>query len=267
MVIDTACVILANGLVRTLDRQVPTQRALAIAGEWIAGGVAVHDTALASPEVVDLGGRTIVPGLNDAHVHFPTWALAQTELSLDGLGVEEALARIRAAEPSGGWIRGGGWRFEEPPTREQLDEATGPTPAALWAKDTHTLWLNSAAIGRAGEGDGILREEDAWRFRERHLRVPDGEYVEAMRRGLRTAAARGVTAIHDKDGGLCALRLWQQLELRTLRVWQSVPADRLEHVAALGLATGLGSDFLRLGYLKVFMDGTLGSQTALMLEG
>jgi predicted amidohydrolase YtcJ len=61
-------VILANGLVRTLDRQVPTQRALAIAGERIAGGVGVHETALASPEVIDLGGRVVVPGLNDARV-------------------------------------------------------------------------------------------------------------------------------------------------------------------------------------------------------
>jgi predicted amidohydrolase YtcJ len=61
-------VILENGLVRTLDAHVPTQRALAIAGERIAGGVGVHETALASPEIVDLGGRVVVPGLNDARV-------------------------------------------------------------------------------------------------------------------------------------------------------------------------------------------------------
>jgi predicted amidohydrolase YtcJ len=77
-------VILANGLIRTLDPQVPTQRALAIAGASIAGGVGVHETALASPEVVDLGGCVVVPGLGDAHVHFPTWALAQREVKLDG---------------------------------------------------------------------------------------------------------------------------------------------------------------------------------------
>ena len=76
--------ILENGLIRTMDAQVPRQRALAIAGERIAGGVGVHETALASPEVVDLGGRVVLPGLNDAHVHFPTWSLAQDELSLDG---------------------------------------------------------------------------------------------------------------------------------------------------------------------------------------
>ena len=97
--------ILANGLIRTLDPQVPTQRALAIAGDKIAGGVGVHETALASPETLDLGGRVVVPGLTDSHVHFPTWALAQNEVKLDGCGsLEEALARIRSApsEPGAG---------------------------------------------------------------------------------------------------------------------------------------------------------------------
>ena len=62
--------ILENGLIRTMDTQLPTQRALAIAGERIAGGIGVHETALASPDVVDLRGRVVLPGLNDAHVHF-----------------------------------------------------------------------------------------------------------------------------------------------------------------------------------------------------
>jgi predicted amidohydrolase YtcJ len=263
-------VILENGLVRTLDRQVPTQRALAIAGERIAGGVGVHETALASPEAVDLGGRVVVPGFNDAHVHFPTWALARTRLDLDGCpSLDEALEQIRDVQPGpSGWIRGRGWRGFEP-TRESLDRVTGDTPAALVAKDGHTLWVNSAGLAAAGDaaGDGILREEQAWAFQERHLRTPDAEYLDAMRAGLKVAAARGVTAIHDKDGGIGAVGLWRQLDTRTLRVWQSVPADRVGHIAALGLRSGVGDEFFRLGYLKVFMDGTLGSQTALMLDG
>src|SRR3954469_9415931 len=103
--------ILANGLIRTLDPQVPTQRALAIAGDTIAGGVGVHETALASPEVLDLGGRVVLPGFTDSHVHFPTWALAQNEVKLDGCAsLDEAIDRIRSAprEP-GRWLRGYGW--------------------------------------------------------------------------------------------------------------------------------------------------------------
>ena len=74
--------ILENGLIRTLDPQVPTQRALAIAGDRIAGGVGVHETALASPEVTDLGGRVVVPGFTDSHTHFPTWALSRHDVNL-----------------------------------------------------------------------------------------------------------------------------------------------------------------------------------------
>ena len=79
-----------------------------------------------------------------------------------------------------------------------------------------------------------------------------------------------MTAVHDKDGWLGALGLWQRLAdaaALTLRVWQSIPADRVEHAHELGLRSGFGDDLLTLGYLKVFMDGTLGSQTALLLDG
>ncbi|MFZ1881227.1 MAG: amidohydrolase [Gaiellaceae bacterium] len=285
--------ILANGLIRTLDPQVPTQRALAIAGDKIAGGVGVHETALASPETLDLGGLVVVPGLTDSHVHFPTWALAQDEVKLDGcVTLDEALDRIRSAplEP-GRWLRGYGWRSgdwhpQREPTRADLDAITGDAPAAMIAKDYHSLWLNTAALALAGgdldveggvverdargEPTGVLREEAAWQFKERHMALPDDEYLTAMRAGIKLANSRGVTAVHDKDGWLGALRLWQQLEEAgslSLRVWQSIPHDRLDHAVAVGLRSGLGSRYLRVGYLKVFMDGTLGSQTAWMLDG
>jgi predicted amidohydrolase YtcJ len=287
-------VILDNGLIRTLDPSIPTQRALAIAGEWVAGGVGVHETALASPETVDLGGRVVLPGLNDAHVHFPTWALAQAEVNLDGCAnLAEAVARLRDAPPpaEGRWLRGYGWRSgdwepQQEPTRQELDAITGDRPAAMIAKDYHSVWLNTAALARAngdlevhggvverdehGEPTGVLREEAFWRFKERYMVWPDEEYLEAMRSGVKLANSRGVTAVHDKDGWLGALRLWQQLDERghlSLRVWQSIPADRLDQAVAVGLRSGVGSPLLKLGYLKVFMDGTLGSQTAWMLGG
>lgn len=287
--------ILENGTIRTLDPSLPTARSLAIAGERIAGGVGAHETALPSPETVDLGGRCVLPGFTDSHVHFPTWALAQREVKLDGArSLEEALDRVRAGLerlPRDRWLRGYGWRSGDwpdgrEPTKEDLDAVTGDRPAALIAKDYHSLWLNSAALALAGgdleveggiverdehgEPTGILREEAAWRFKERYVHVTDDEYVEAMRAGLRLASARGVTCVHDKDGWLGPAGLWQRLEAQgalTLRVWQSVPHDRLPELRALGLRSGIGSPLVRLGYLKVFMDGTLGSQTAWMLDG
>nr|MBA3329707.1 amidohydrolase family protein [Actinomycetota bacterium] len=122
--------ILEHGVVRTLDPSLPLGRALAIAGELVVGGVGTHENALPSPERVDLGGRCVVPGFTDAHVHFPTWALAQREVRLEGApSLAEAVERVRAALPAvraGGWLRGRGWRSGdwspvEEPTREALD--------------------------------------------------------------------------------------------------------------------------------------------------
>jgi predicted amidohydrolase YtcJ len=282
--------ILERGLVRTLEPSLPTASALAIAGDRIVGGVGTHETALPGPERVDLGGRCVLPGFNDAHVHFPTWAVARGEVRLEGTrSVAEAVARVRDALASvreGGWLRGRGWRsgeWPEEPTKAALDEVAAEVPVALLAHDSHSLWLNSAALARAngdlevaggvverderGEPTGVLREESCWRFRDRYVEISADEYLEAMRDGLRVAAARGVTAVHDKDGWIGALRFWQELDDLTLRVWQSVPADQLEHLAELRLRSGFGSTMLRVGYLKAFMDGTLGSQTARMLDG
>jgi predicted amidohydrolase YtcJ len=287
-------VILENGPIRTMDAALPHARALAIAGDRVVGGVGTHETALAPPDRVDLRGRCVVPGLNDAHTHFPTWALARGEMRLEGArSLEDALARVREALPRvqpGGWLRGRGWRSGDwsppvEPSRQVLDAVTGDVPAALLARDSHSLWLNSAALARAngdlrvpggvvelderGDPTGVLREESAWHFRDTTIEIADEEWIEAMRGGLKVAAARGVTAIHDKDGWLGAFRFFQKLrrdESLTLRVWQSLPHDLIDHLDSLGIASRFGDDLLRLGYLKVFMDGTLGSQTALLLD-
>jgi predicted amidohydrolase YtcJ len=288
-------VILQGGSIRTLDPSLPQAAALAIAGEWIVGGIGTHERALASPEIVDLKGRCILPGFNDSHVHFPTWALAQRQVRLEGsANLEEALERIADAAGDiqpGRWLRGTGWRSgdwspPQEPTKEALDRVTGDTPAALMARDYHSLWLNSAALAHAngdleahggvverdenGEPTGVLREECAWHFRDTHVRPTEDEMVDASREGVRLAVGRGVTAVHDKDGWLGALGVWQRLRDEgslALRVWQSIPADQVDDLAALRIRSGFGDDLVRIGYLKAFMDGTLGSQTARMLDG
>jgi predicted amidohydrolase YtcJ len=288
-------VILENGTVRTLDPSLPRAAALAIAGERVAGGVGVHETALASPERVDLGGRCVVPGFSDAHVHFPTWSLAQHQVRLEGAeGLDEALARVASAVgevPEGRWLRGLGWRSGDwapavEPTKEALDAVSGAVPVALMSKDYHSLWVNSAALARVegdlqvpggvverderGEPTGVLREECAWHFRDTYARPTEDEMVEACREGIRIANARGVTAIHDKDGWLGALRVFERLrseEALTLRVWQSLPYGHVDRLAEIGVTSGLGDGLLRVGYIKAFLDGTLGSRTALLLDG
>ncbi len=289
-------VIFENGTVRTLDPSLPAAAALAIAGDRIAGGVGTHETALASPEVVDLGGRCVLPGFTDSHVHFPTWAAARNVIRLeDATSAEDAAARMAPGVPgtaAGHWFRAQGFRetnWPTLPTKEVLDAVTGETPAAVISKDFHAIWLNSAGIARTGgdlrkydvhggvvelgpdgEPTGLIREESAWRFEEEHLELSDSEYLAALREGLKVASSRGVTAFHDKDGWLPAIpRLWQELErddALPMRVWQSVPAENVDRLDEIGIASGLG-ERVRVGYLKVFMDGTLGSHTALMTDG
>jgi predicted amidohydrolase YtcJ len=287
--------ILENGVIRTMDPALPRAGALAIAGEKVAGGVGTHETALASPDRVDLGGRSVLPGFSDAHVHFPTWALAQHQVRLEGTrSLAEAVERIAVAigdVPPGRWLRGLGWRSGDwsppvEPTKEALDAVSGEVPVALMAKDYHSLWLNSAALARAngdlqvpggvveraadGEPTGVLREECAWHFRDNYVRPTVDEMVEASREGVRIANSRGVTSVHDKDGWLGALAVWQELRAEnalTLRVWQSLPHDYIDKLGELGVRSGLGDDLIRIGYIKAFMDGTLGSRTARLLDG
>ena len=122
--------ILENGVVRTMEPALPEAAALAIAGERIAGGVGTHESALASPERIDLGGRCVLPGFTDSHVHFLLWSLAQNEIKLnDTATLEEAVARVAEAAdqaPRGAWIRGSGWRSGDwsppvEPTKHDLD--------------------------------------------------------------------------------------------------------------------------------------------------
>src|SRR5919108_702449 len=127
-----------------------------------------------------------------------------------------------------------------------------------------------AVAGGVVEESGILREEAAWRFKDRYLQYAPDEFVAAMRVGMKLANTRGVTCVNDKDGWLGAIGLWQRLERQTaltLRVWQSTPYENIPELREIGVRSGVGSPLLRLGYLKAFMDGTLGSQTAWMLDG
>ena len=259
--------ILENGVIRTLDPSLPVARALAVAGGRIAGGIGTHETSLASPEVVDLGGRCVA-----ARLH----GLARPLRRRGPLRSRSCGSRTRArskrrsracATRSQGcgrarWLRGRGWRSGDwspnvEPTKRELDELTTDVPIALMARDSHSLWLNSAALARAngdlevpggvverderGEPTGVLREESCWTFRDRHVEISDDEYVEAMRVGMKLANSRGVVAVHDKDGWLGALRFWQELRERealTLRVWQSLPHEKVGELESRRRAVG-----------------------------
>ena len=253
--------LLHGGTVRTMDRARPVARTLVVEGERIAA----LDEEPEGARRVDLRGGCVLPGFTDSHVHFPTWAVTRRELQLHGTR-DDVLARVAEAVPgvaSGRWLRGFGWTADGwEPSLSALDAISGDVPVALLAHDWHSLWVNSAALAFAagdlerpgGELDlaaGVLREEAAWSFRDRFTLASHAEMVEATRAALPVAAARGVTAIHDKDGLIGSRAVFAELDL-PFRVWQSLPPDRLDE----------GPD-----YVKAYMDGTLGSRTARLLDG
>jgi predicted amidohydrolase YtcJ len=269
-------VILHNGPIYTMDPRLPQVRALSIADGVIAGGVDVRegDRDTVGHERVNLDGRCVLPGFSDSHVHFRSWSLDRLAIDLTGCAsLADALGAVGRAAGDGGWIHGRGWRDarwpDGPPTADALDGVTGGHPAAMWAHDGHTLWLNTAALATAGtqHPTGVLHEREAWEF---PLPDPPPAIVtRAVLDAMRDANAHGVVAIHDLEatGGRS---LWQRLDADrrlTMRVHMGVPAEMLGSARAVELRSGFGSELVRVGPIKAFMDGTLGSRTAWMLDG
>ncbi len=211
-----------------------------------------------------------------------------------------SLIRVRAdSAAADAWIVGRGWNESwwgdtEYPTAIDLDAVTGPQqPAIFWRTDMHAAVVNHAALrfaginastpnptggvivkAASGQPTGALKELAIGLVSE-HIPVEtERERMEAIRRGSDLLHGFGVTAIHDqrlKDGdeGRLALSAYQQLDAHKqlkLRINCNIAAHQLPHVAALGLRSGFGNERLRLGHVKLFADGSLGSQTALMMQ-
>lgn len=288
--------ILIDGTIRTLDPARPTAQALAIGGGLIVGVGAEDEVgalAAAGTHVVNLGGRTVMPGLIDAHLHLQHLALSRARLDCETSSPEDCLARVaeRSRElPPGRWILGHGWnqnRWGEFPTRHQLDLVAPDHPVYLTAKSLHAGWANSRALSLAGLGrsspdpaDGRLQREasgdltgilleGAMRLVAAVVPAPSAsDVVRAVEALQPTLWAVGLTAVHDFDGPECfaALQVLHEGGTLGLRVLKSLPVDRLSEALALGLRSGFGDDWLKLGAVKIFADGALGPRTAAMLE-
>jgi predicted amidohydrolase YtcJ len=290
---------LLNGRVYTQEVGRPFAQAVAIAGSRIVA-IGSGDEVLAAagdrPERVDLGGRAVVPGFVDAHFHLLGYCLGRDAVQLGGsesLGV--ALGQVRAAAealPDGAWLLGRGWNQNDWPTRafptrEDLDRVVGRRPVLLHSHDHHAAWVSSAAlelagIGREtpdpprgrivraadGEPSGVLLEGAVGLVRELADRPSPEASVAALRSGQDELLRLGVTALHNLEDG-SSLRALQQLEATgdlRLRVFAGLQRDALDGAIASGLMTGFGGERLRLGLLKLFADGALGSGTAAMLK-
>lgn len=297
-----ADLILTNGRVYTADANQPWAEAVACAnGRIIAVGRNEAILALAGDktERLDAGGRLVLPGLTDAHVHFLQYAIRRQEVSLFGLRdfaeVRRRVAQAVAKAESGQWVQGWGWDenlWDMAPTAAQLDDIAPQTPVVLTRMDMHTWWVNSAALRQAGinretpdppeslierdvDGNptGLLREWNAIKLVEDHLPRPNSATLKLwLKEAIAEAHKLGLTGIHDQRvqrEGRQNFRLFQALrrqgELK-LRVHMHIAAEFLSEAAALGLQPGFGDERLWIGHLKAFADGTMGSHTALMIE-
>lgn len=297
--------IFQNAVIRTMDPSRAPAQAVAVGnGRILAIGDNAEIASLSHPEceTLDLEGRLVLPGFTDSHFHYYDWSMGRKQLNLaDAVSLDDVLNRVAEAArsiPQGSWIVGQGWNesdweVERMPERRGLDRAAPNHPVALWRCDLHLATVNSLALNEAGIDDntpdppagviardasgratGILRELAPNLIKSAIDRAGNAGVYEAMLDGIPEIHSYGLTGIFDVRlmggvEGLPALTAWQQLRERgklDLRCWVSLPGERLDEAAALGIRTGLGDDRLRLGHLKYFMDGGMGARTAWMIE-
>ena len=248
-------------------------------------------------EIVDFGAATITPGLIDSHIHLTEWALSRSHLDLaDAPSIDAVVRRVASAQPHAGWIQGRGWNPHhwggEYPTGAVLDAIVSDKPVCLQSHDMHALWLNRRALQVAGitsatpdpEGGRIVRDssgeptgvllESAAQLAVPHLpRYDMAAILSLLESAQQQLHKYGIVGVHSFPGvhllepdPLSALQLMRERDQLRLRIVQHIALDRLDDAIRVGIRSGLGDDWLRIGGVKMFLDGALGSRTALMRE-
>jgi hypothetical protein len=296
MIIDR---ILVSARIRTLNPAQPEAMALAI---WRDRIVAVGDDdtirALAGSgtQIDNAGGCPVIPGLIDAHIHWEGVARGLTsvdvfEVPTKAEALRRVAARARETQP-GEWIIGRGWTQvlwpdRAFPTAANLDSVAPHNPVYLAAKSGHAAWINTQALKRAGitvttpdpPGGSIPRDvsgqptgillEDAMSLVWNTIPRPTPEQTaDWMAEAQQLAWRAGLTGIHDYDNPSCmaALQILRDQGNLGLRVVKQINAPWIDHAHELGIHSGFGDEWLRIGGLKIFADGALGPRTALMVE-
>ena len=246
---------------------------------------------------LDLAGRRMLPGFNDAHVHFFAGGTnltgPQLRYSRSQAEFRNTLATFARTQPKGRWITGGNWDHEnwnpaQLPTRQLIDEVTADWPVMIKRLDGHMSLANSVALRIAGvdkntkdvpggvivrdaEGNptGILKDA-AQGLVQRAIPAPsESEIIEAIRAAQTYANAQGVTSVQEMTASPAVFRAYQTMlhngHLR-VRISGHQPLTTWQHLAEVGVRADFGNDYLHIGGLKGYADGSLGSTTALLFE-
>jgi predicted amidohydrolase YtcJ len=287
--------LLYNAYIHTQDPSHPTESAIVIDRERI---VAVGEANNLLPQYPDaekqnMDGRVILPGLTDAHLHLKNYALSLQKVDCETDTKEKCLRRVEAraqkAKP-GEWILGHGWNqnvWGIWPTASELDVIVPNNPIYLTAKSLHASWANTTALKLAnvnaqtpnpqngqiqrdsqGNATGILLET-AMELVGSVIPEPGiNEIADAIEKAQSILWKMGLTGVHDFDrrDSFMALQQLHTLGKLKLRVLKNIPVELLDQACELGLRAGFGDDWLRIGSVKVFMDGALGPHTAAMFQ-
>lgn len=291
----TADLVLLNARVRTMDAAQPSAEAVAVIGNRIAAvgsSKEMRKMIGASTKVVDAQGKLVLPGFNDSHTHFLSGGFQLSSVDLrdarSKTELAERIGKFAAKLPKGRWITGGDWDHEnwspaELPTRQMIDAMTPETPVFVTRLDGHMALANSLALKLAGitrdtkdpEGGLIVRDaqgEPTGVLKDGAMNLvyavmPDGtfaEKLEAAQAASDYAASLGVTSVQDMSAGN-DVGVYQELLRRgTLktRIYAVSTMTDWQRWQRAGIRYAFGDAMLRVGGLKGFADGSLGSTTA-----
>jgi len=299
---EEASMLLLNGIVYTANEGQPRAEAIAILGDRIVGIGTTREieSLFRAPNVIDLKGKTVLPGLVDAHLHVEETGISLMNVDLTGRNsIKEIQGLIAAAagkNSAGGWVRGWGWdqnRWEKKsmPRHEDLDAVSGATPVYLVRIDGHAVWVNAKVMEIAGitkmtrdpEGGKIIRDgggnptgvfiDNAIQSLAAVLPSPsESERTEAIRRAMALFVKDGLTEVHDMGADLGTIAIYKklaeegQLPLRIYVVLDGGNRDAVEQYLKTGAEVDLYGGRLTVRSIKLYADGALGSRGAALLE-
>jgi predicted amidohydrolase YtcJ len=296
----SADLIVRNAKVWTVDKSHPTAQAVAVLGDRIVA-VGSNDDIEAwhgpRTRVIDAGGKLMLPGFNDAHVHFVDGGLALDQVELnDATSATEFARRIgeRARRtPKGEWVEGGDWDETKwiparMPAKELIDPLTPDTPVFVMRYDGHMALANSTALRLAGitaatpdpPGGVIVRDsqgnptgalKDAAMDYVYKIAPPlsHDQRVQAVKRALAHAASLGVTSVQHMNPEYADIAVYAELLQRgelTARIYAAPLIPSVDDQVKIGVRHAFGGPYLRIGALKAYADGSLGSSTAYFFE-
>ncbi len=302
----TADLVVLNAKIWTVNRANPQAEALAVVrGRIAAVGPSAGLRCLVGPktQVLDAKGRRILPGFYDSHVHLLGSGLRLSEVALkDAKDEAEFGKRLREFDhklPRDRWLLGGEWDHDRTfggqlPSAELIDKYVPDRPVFLRRYDGHMAVVNSRVLQLAGisadtpdppggviyrkrgsrQPSGVLRD-NAMSLVERQVpKATEEEIIDAVRAALAEARQVGVTSMQDMDGSDAVtrrrlFRLYQELAKQgklTARIDLRWPLADWRSLASLGVEANFGSEWVHIGGVKGFVDGSLGSSTAKMFE-